>query len=221
MVVEIGPGRGALTSHLLTRSERVIAVEIDTVLVQYLRAKFRQEPRVEIVEGDILKTDLSVWGPLAVAGNLPYYITSPIVEKTLSLGPTLTHAVFLLQKEVAERLIAAPSSRAYGFLSVQTQLYSTPELLFTVPATAFHPPPNVDSAAVRLVPRTDSAVPNAKALLRFISRCFQHKRKTIRNNLLGTYDKALLDALPETARRAEQFTLEAFANLYAKLEHAR
>jgi 16S rRNA (adenine1518-N6/adenine1519-N6)-dimethyltransferase len=219
LVLEIGPGRGALTSHLLTRAERVIAVEIDTVLVQYLRAKFRQEPRVEIVEGDILKTDLSAWGPLAVAGNLPYYITSPIVEKTLSLGPNLSQAVFLVQKEVAERLIAAPGSRAYGFLSVQTQLYSTPELLFTVPAAAFHPPPKVDSAVVRLVPRADPSVPNAKALLRFISRCFQHKRKTIRNNLLGTYDKALLDALPETSRRAEQFTLEAFADLYTKLEH--
>src|ERR1700729_3871596 len=84
-VVEIGPGRGALTSHLLARAERVVAIEIDPVLGQYLQAKFRDEPKLEIVEGDILKADLSQWTPAAVAGNLPYYITSPILERVLSL----------------------------------------------------------------------------------------------------------------------------------------
>src|SRR5262245_29209843 len=120
-VVEIGPGKGALTSHLLGRASRVIAIEIDPVLAQYLRAKFRDEPRLTLIETDILKADLRQWGSVTVAGNLPYYITSPIIEKTLGLGPLLAHAVFLVQKEVAERLTASPGTRAYGFLSVQTQ----------------------------------------------------------------------------------------------------
>jgi len=110
-VVEIGPGRGALTSHLLARAGRVVAIEIDPVLVQYLRAKFRDEERLTLVEADVLKADLAQWGEVSVAGNLPYYITSPILEKTLRLGGQLTRAVFLVQKEVAERLTAHPGTR--------------------------------------------------------------------------------------------------------------
>ena len=121
VVLEIGPGRGALTSHLLTRSARVIAVEIDQVLVHYLRSKFRAA-NLEVIEGDILKTDLTRWGPLVVAGNLPYYITSPILDKVLGLGDLLSRAVFLVQKEVADRLAAKPGTRDYGYLSVQTQV---------------------------------------------------------------------------------------------------
>src|SRR5579862_2665218 len=122
VAVEIGPGKGALTSYLLARAERVIAIEIDPVLVQYLRAKFRDEPKLTIVDADVLKTDLGQWGRITVTGNLPYYITSPILYKALSLGPQLTRAVFLVQKEVAERLTANPGTRDYGYLSVQTQL---------------------------------------------------------------------------------------------------
>ena len=146
-VVEIGPGRGALTSHLLARAERVVAIEIDPVLVEYLRAKFRDEPRLTLLEADVLKADLSQWGAVAVAGNIPYYITSPIVEKTLRLSGQLIRAVLLVQEEVAERLTAHPGTRDYGFLSVQTQLLSTPELLFTVPAAAFRPTGPADAAA--------------------------------------------------------------------------
>jgi 16S rRNA (adenine1518-N6/adenine1519-N6)-dimethyltransferase len=218
-VIEIGPGKGALTTHLLTLADRVIAIEIDPVLVQYLQVKFRDEPKVEIVESDILKADLSRWTPAAVAGNLPYYITSPILERVLSLRGQWPRAVFLVQKEVAERLAGAPGTRDFGFLSVQTQFFSHVELLMNVPPGAFHPPPKVDSAVVRLTPR-EPLPADPRTFLPFASQCFRHKRKTLRNNLLGRYEKELLDSVPETKLRAEQLSIADLVDLQAALQAA-
>jgi 16S rRNA (adenine1518-N6/adenine1519-N6)-dimethyltransferase len=216
-VVEIGPGKGALTAHLLERADRVVAVEIDPILVQYLRAKFRGNERLEIVAGDILKVDPGHWGPAVIAGNLPYYITSPIVTRVLGMGAALARAVFLVQKEVADRLTASPGSRDYGYLTVATQFFAEAELLCAVPPAAFHPAPKVDSAVVRLTPRRDPPPADPAPFLSFVSLAFQHKRKTLRNNLIDQYDRATLDALPEGKLRAEQMSLSALLELYRRL----
>jgi 16S rRNA (adenine1518-N6/adenine1519-N6)-dimethyltransferase len=216
LVVEIGPGRGALTEKLLQRAARVVAVEVDPLLVERLHLKFAAEPRLEIVCADVLETDLAQWGPATIAGNLPYYIASPILEKVLPLNPP--RAVFLIQKEVAERLVARPGERAYGYLTVRTALYADARLLFEVKPAAFHPPPKVDSAVVLLEPRTrDLGVPGRDAFLRFLGQCFRQKRKTLRNNLAGLYGKELVDAWPEASLRAEQISLEGFAEMFRRL----
>jgi 16S rRNA (adenine1518-N6/adenine1519-N6)-dimethyltransferase len=219
LTIEIGPGKGALTASLLERSEKLIAIEVDPYLVHYLRQKFTdpiQQGRLELIEGDVLKTDLGSWGTAIFAGNLPYYITSPILAKIFGLAETWTRAVFLVQAEVAARLAASPGTRDFGYLSVETQLYSTPEILFPVSRTAFHPPPKVDSAVVGMDPRPDQ-FGDREAILAFASHCFRHKRKTLRNNLAPLYGKDRVDALPETKKRAEQLTVGELAALYRKL----
>jgi 16S rRNA (adenine1518-N6/adenine1519-N6)-dimethyltransferase len=210
LVLEIGPGRGALTEKLLNRARRVVAIELDAGLAELLRSRFGAAGRLEVVEGDVLATDLAQWGPVPIAGNLPYYITSPILEKTGKLR--FPRSVFLMQKEVAERLVATPGHREYGFLTVQTALFSKAKILFEVKPAAFRPPPKVDSAVVQLVPR-EPVVEDAEGFLRFAAQCFRHKRKTIRNNLAGTY---AVDEWPEAGLRAEQLPLEQFVEMYRR-----
>jgi 16S rRNA (adenine1518-N6/adenine1519-N6)-dimethyltransferase len=213
-VVEIGAGRGALTRHLLRHTDELHAIELDASLVGHLSKKFANEPKLHIHKGDVLKTDLQQWGGAAIAGNLPYYITSPIIERFLALDAVFNLAVFLMQWEVAERILAGPGTRDYGYLTVATQLVCEVDLVCRVPPSAFVPPPNVDSAAVRF--RRKPAANDSPTLLPFVSRCFAHKRKTLRNNLRPFYGAAI-DNLPEASLRAEQLTIEQFVSLHARL----
>jgi 16S rRNA (adenine1518-N6/adenine1519-N6)-dimethyltransferase len=210
-VVEIGPGKGALTESLLERADRIVAIEVDPHLVHYLNQKFRNaidSGRLEVIEGDVLKTDFS---GAVITGNLPYYITSPILEKVFSLDDW-SRAVFLMQAEVAERLAAKPGTRDFGYLTVQTQVHSDPEILFKVPRDAFRPPPKVDSAVVSLTRR--SVAEDSASFLKFASSCFRHKRKTLRNNLMPLYD---LSEMKEGRLRAEQLSISELAGLYERL----
>jgi 16S rRNA (adenine1518-N6/adenine1519-N6)-dimethyltransferase len=219
LVVEIGPGRGALTARLLNFADRVIAVEIDSYLAQKLAEANAAEPRLRVIEANALEIDLGQWGPAAIVGNLPYYAATAIIERVLELGPVLRRGVFLVQKEVAERITAAPGSRDYGYLSVTVQLAADAELLFEVKPAAFYPPPKVDSAVVRFQARDRAAelgVADRQDFLRFVSLCFRQKRKTLRNNLSTRYG-AVVDGWPEAALRAEQITLERFAAMYRRL----
>jgi len=216
LVVEIGPGRGALTERLLKRADRVVAIELDAYLADYLRQKFASEPRLEIIHADAMTTDLAQWGHAPIAGNLPYYAATAIVARTVRLRTS--RAVFLIQKEVAERLVAQPRTREYGYLTVATRLFAEARLLFGVKPGAFHPAPKVDSAVVLLTPQPDAwAVDDAEAFLQFVGRCFQHKRKTLRNNLAEEYGKELVEAWPEAGLRAEQITMAGFVEMYARL----
>jgi 16S rRNA (adenine1518-N6/adenine1519-N6)-dimethyltransferase len=215
LVIEIGPGRGALTEKLIQRAKYVIAIEVDPFLVDHLRARFGD--RVEVVHADVLQTDLAQWGRAPIVGNLPYYITSPILEKVLRLD--FPRAVFLIQKEVAERVTAAPGTRDYGYLSVATAVFSHARLLFHVKQTAFHPPPKVDSAVVLLEPRP-AVVDDPEAFITFVGICFRQKRKTLRNNLSPVYGKGV-DSWSEAGLRAEQLPLEKLIELYRMAQELR
>jgi 16S rRNA (adenine1518-N6/adenine1519-N6)-dimethyltransferase len=217
LVVEIGAGRGALTAKLLERADRVVAIELDSYLAEHLRSKFRGEPRLEVIEGDVLEADLGQWGRVPIAGNLPYYITSPILERITRLTPP--RAVLLMQNEVAERLVANAGSRAYGFLTIQLAVRMEARLLFRVKPAAFHPPPKVDSAVVLLEPKTEPLlVDDIDAFLEFVGHCFRHKRKTLRNNLAEIYGKEAVETWPEAGLRAEQLSIEQFQELYLRIK---
>jgi 16S rRNA (adenine1518-N6/adenine1519-N6)-dimethyltransferase len=218
LVVEIGAGRGALTESLLARADKVVAIEVDPVLIHYLRQKFRDAVdagRLVLVESDILKTDLGAWGPAVIAGNLPYYITSPILERLFEARGQWSLAVILVQAEVAARIVAEPGCRDYGYLSVMVQVQARAERLFEVPRASFRPPPKVDSAVVRLEP-IDAAISDLPSFLKFAGNCFRYKRKTLRNNLAGLYEKSTVESLIGPKDRAEALSVAELARLFSR-----
>jgi 16S rRNA (adenine1518-N6/adenine1519-N6)-dimethyltransferase len=217
LAVEIGPGRGALTERLLIHADRVAAIELDSALAEHLRQRWRGESRLEILEGNGLAVDWSQWGPGVLTGNLPYYVATPIVSRYVRTPGSLSQAVFLIQQEVAERITAKPGGRAYGYLSVACQFFAQADYLFNVPPGAFQPPPKVDSAVIRLIPRPAPLVDDSESFLQFVSTCFRQKRKTLRNNLAGVWPEESYQARPEIARRAEQLSVGEFIALYGAL----
>ena len=179
-VVEVGSGRGSLTDILVERSGRLVAVEIDRALAKQLGERYRSRPNVEVVQGDVLETDLhAIGGPdFLLIGNVPYYITTPIVFKALDT-PIPRRSVFLVQREVAERMAAKADTEAYGALSVNVAAVANTEQVMTVPAGAFHPPPKVESAVVRLTPRATPLVAQESlpAFRAFVQAAFGLRRK--------------------------------------------
>jgi 16S rRNA (adenine1518-N6/adenine1519-N6)-dimethyltransferase len=217
-VIEIGPGRGAFTCHLLPRTDELHAIELDEKLTKYLQQRFAEESKFNIHQGDVLETDLSQWGPAVLTGNLPYYITSPILKMFTDLDARFSKAVFLMQLEVAERVLARPGTRDYGYLTVSTKLVCDAEMVVKVPAAAFKPPPKVESAAILL--RRKAVEPlDKEGLLRFVGRCFAQKRKTLRNNLRAFYGDAIGEQ-PESTLRAEQLEISQFQDLYERLQRS-
>jgi 16S rRNA (adenine1518-N6/adenine1519-N6)-dimethyltransferase len=241
-VLEIGPGRGILTSLLAKRARRLIAVELDRVLAAQLRLKFSMARNVEIIEADILAIDFdSLFGPkpglgrpgieirpqpAKVVGNLPYYITSDILLRLFDYSKYFHSIVIMVQREVADRLAAQPGSRDYGMLSATTQLYARAETLFTLPPGAFSPPPKVYSTVVRLTidPQQEKLGVAGDGFIDFLRLSFGQKRKTLWNNLKSKYDnaeikRALSEASVKPAARAETLSVEQSAAIYRALRN--
>jgi 16S rRNA (adenine1518-N6/adenine1519-N6)-dimethyltransferase len=229
-VIEIGPGHGAITSILAPRCRRLIAIELDPALAAELRFRFCTQPHVEIVETDILRTDLATLIPPSetadVIGNLPYYITSEILLRLFSAGRAglLNRAVLMMQREVADRLAAVPGTRDFGLLSVTAQMNARVENLLTLPPTAFSPPPDVYSTVLRLefAPRFTELGVDPAAFDTFLRACFAQKRKTLANNLRAAGHKpdqllAIWPAHIPPQARAESLTLESLAEIYRAL----
>ena len=225
-VVEIGPGVGAITEILARRARRLIAVELDRALAAQLRAQF---PGIEILEADILTVDLSALRKgeekLRIVGNLPYYITSPILSHLFEHHATFETAVVMMQREVADRVAASPGSRDYGVLSATAQLYARIERVLDLPPSAFMPPPEVHSTVLRLTmrPRFVELGIEPEAFLAFLRQSFAQKRKTLAKNLRAAgFDKtAIAQALEKSeisaTARAEEIDLERMAAVWRNL----
>jgi len=222
-VIEIGPGRGALTVALLERAGRVIAIELDRELVPILRERWADEPRFTIVEGDVLEQELGTLagGPYLLAGNVPYNITTPILFHAMR-RPRPARAVYLVQREVADRIVAAPGSEDYGALSVNVQALAKAELLFGVPAGAFKPRPSVESAVVRITPRADPVITEAEEepFRLLVQGAFGLRRKQMRRvvRTIWSLDATAADAVlgkaaVDAEARPEVLSAEDFARL--------
>jgi 16S rRNA (adenine1518-N6/adenine1519-N6)-dimethyltransferase len=223
--IEIGAGHGEMTEHLAASGVPVYAIEVDPSLIAHLQRMTRQFPNLMIVPSDILEADVATIAAgrrVRIYGNLPYYITSPILHRLFTFADLIEEMHIVIQTEVAERLAAEPGTKSYGYLSVATQLYARPELVLRIPRGAFRPPPEVSSALVTLrLPgeRTKRAHLDDAGFLDFVKACFSQKRKTLLNNLRSMTDPdrvrealASLNLRPDA--RAEQLSVSQLASLY-------
>ena len=230
-VVEIGPGRGAITDLLAPHAKRLIAIELDRELAPALTEYYAASANVQVLHADILAIKLAELhdsedsGGLVLVGNLPYYITSDILLWLFAQADDYSRAVLMMQEEVADRITASPGGSEYGVLSATTQLHAHAEKLFRLPPGAFSPPPKVDSAVVRLHPKlrfADLGV-ERQPFLDFLRSCFQQKRKTLSNNLRvaghppAQIAVAMRAAALESSIRAEAVSLDAMARLFRAL----
>lgn len=231
LVIEVGPGHGAMTGLLADRARTVAAIEIDPKLVEELRQKFHDVRNVEIIHSDVLLTDLSEicrrhkFHRCYVFGNLPYYITSPIIHHVFGFAAQVRALGLLVQREVADRLVAQPGSRDYGYLTVFTRLYASARVAFQIPPGAFSPPPKVHSAFVQFEMRRSGQVvspEDEKEFLLFLKQSFAHKRKKLLNCLSAKYPRQEIEAEIErlglsVGVRAEQLSLEQFLAIFSGL----
>lgn len=229
-VLEIGPGIGTLTQALAETGATVKAVELDKALLPVLAKTLEGYENITVINGDILKVNIpEIVGdePFAVAANLPYYITTPIIFALLEQHLPLTKLVMMVQKEVGERLVAKPGGKDYGALSVSLQYYMQPHIAFNVPAASFIPPPNVESAVVVCTPHAQPPVQvNEKVFFQVVKAAFSVRRKMLSNALRnigldGDQVKTwMAEAGIDPKRRGETLTIEEFgllSNAYEKL----
>lgn len=212
-VIEIGPGRGALTEKLIESGANVIAIELERDMIAALNASFAGQDNFRLIEADALKVDFREIAPSAkLVANLPYYISTAILQKLIEQREVFSEMILMFQREVVERITAKPGNSERGFLTVLVEAYLDAEKLFDVPSSAFRPAPKVNSAVMRLITKKNGETETADDNLfrEFISAGFRQKRKTILNNLKGSFanaENALTYCGIELQRRAETLTL--------------
>jgi 16S rRNA (adenine1518-N6/adenine1519-N6)-dimethyltransferase len=227
--VEIGAGHGEMTEQLASTGARVYAVELDPLLAASLKRLAKRFPNVEVVSADILESDIATIAAgrrVRIYGNLPYYITSPILHHLFASTALINEIHVVVQHEVGLRLVAQPGTRDYGYLSVLTQYFSRPELVMEIPREAFRPPPDVSSALVTLrLPGERAKIPqiNEASFLAFVKLCFAQKRKTLVNNLKSRAKPDLVREVLANLKlradaRAEQLSVANLAALLQQLE---
>ena len=226
--IEIGSGHGEMTQHLLSSGSAVYAIEIDAKLIASLRRLAKQFPNLTVVPGDILKTDIAAIAAgrrIRIYGNLPYYITSPILHHLFAFASHIEEMHIVMQTEVALRLAAKPATRDYGYLTILTQFYARPEFVFEIPRNAFEPPPEVTSALVTLRfpgKRAKLGIEDEERFLNFVKLCFSKKRKTLVNNLRSLAKpervrEALAGLNHRPDARAEQLSVAQLAALFSSI----
>ncbi len=219
-MVEIGPGQGAMTAYLLPHVKRLDLIEIDRDLVRYLQQHFAGQSHLHIHESDVLKFDfasLDLEGAkFRVVGNLPYNISTPLLFKLFAAKAHIHDMVFMLQKEVVERLAAEVGAKNYGRLSVMAQYHCRNEFLFSVPPTAFHPPPKVESAVLHMQPQHQPSyqLANTQHFEHIVQEAFSHRRKTIHNALKKLIEPGVFAQLDiDPKRRPQELSVQDYVNI--------